>query len=129
MVGAIVLTATAGDVLLASAMRGVGDLDQIKEARGLPGAIWAVVSEGRFLAGGCLHGSQFLFSALFPEPCGCEPDCSGSGFPYLCQQRCGGEVGAARERRSPALAGSGVGLLRRRAAQTLGGCIMLRIKR
>ena len=38
MVGAIVLTATAGDVLLASAMRKVGDLDRIKEARGLPGA-------------------------------------------------------------------------------------------
>ena len=28
MVGAIVLTATAGDVLLASAMRKVGDLDR-----------------------------------------------------------------------------------------------------
>jgi hypothetical protein len=52
MVGAIVLTATAGDVLLASAMRKVGDLDRIKEARGLPGAIWAVVSEGRFVGGG-----------------------------------------------------------------------------
>ena len=30
MVGAIVLTATAGDVLLASAMRKVGDLDLSK---------------------------------------------------------------------------------------------------
>ncbi len=30
MVGTIVLTATAGDVLIASAMRAVGDLDQIK---------------------------------------------------------------------------------------------------
>ncbi len=34
MIGAIVLTATAGDVLLASAMRAVGDLDQLQsEAR------------------------------------------------------------------------------------------------
>jgi hypothetical protein len=33
MVGAIVLTATAGDVLLASAMRAVGDLDEIKAER------------------------------------------------------------------------------------------------
>ena len=35
MIGAIVLTATAGDVLLASAMRAVGDLDRIKAARRL----------------------------------------------------------------------------------------------
>jgi len=33
MVGAIVLAATAGDVLLASAMRKVGDLDRIKDER------------------------------------------------------------------------------------------------
>jgi drug/metabolite transporter (DMT)-like permease len=64
MVGAIVLTATAGDVLLASAMRKVGDLDLIKEARGLPGAIWAVVSESRFL-GGVVFMALSFFSLLF----------------------------------------------------------------
>ncbi len=64
MIGAIVLTATAGDVLLASAMRSVGDLDQIKAARGLHGAIWAVLSEGRFLAGGAFMALSF-FSLLF----------------------------------------------------------------
>jgi drug/metabolite transporter (DMT)-like permease len=64
MIGAIVLTATAADVLLASAMRAVGDLDQIKAARGLPGAIWAVISEGRFLAGVVFMALSF-FSLLF----------------------------------------------------------------
>jgi hypothetical protein len=64
MVGAIVLTATAGDVLLASAMRAVGDLDEITAERGLRGAIWAVVSESRFLAGGAFMALSF-FSLLF----------------------------------------------------------------
>jgi drug/metabolite transporter (DMT)-like permease len=64
MIGAIVVTATAGDVLLASAMRAVGDLDQIKAERGLRGAIRAVVSESRFLAGGACMALSF-FSLLF----------------------------------------------------------------
>jgi len=64
MIGAVVLTATAGDVFVASAMRGVGDLDRIMAERGLQGAIWAVISEGRFLAGaGCMALS--FFSLLF----------------------------------------------------------------
>jgi len=64
MIGAIVLTATAGDVLIASAMRAVGDLDQIIAARGFRGAVWAVLSEGRFLAGACCMALSF-FSLLF----------------------------------------------------------------
>jgi drug/metabolite transporter (DMT)-like permease len=64
MIVAIVLTATAGDVFLASAMRSVGDLDDIKASRGLRGAIWAVISEGRFLAGGVCMALSF-FSLLF----------------------------------------------------------------
>ena len=64
MVAIIVLTATAGDVFMASAMRAVGDLDQIKAARGLRGAIWAVVSEGRFLAGVVWMALSF-FALLF----------------------------------------------------------------
>jgi drug/metabolite transporter (DMT)-like permease len=64
MVAIIVLTATAGDVLMASAIRAVGDLDKIKEARGLRGAIWAVVSEGRFL-GGVVWMALSFFALLF----------------------------------------------------------------
>ena len=64
MVAIIVLTATAGDVFMASAMRAVGDLDQIKAARGLRGAIWAVISEGRFLAGVVWMALSF-FALLF----------------------------------------------------------------
>ncbi len=64
MVVIIVLTATAGDVFMASAMRAVGDLDQIKAARGLRGAIWAVVSEGRFMAGVAWMALSF-FALLF----------------------------------------------------------------
>ena len=64
MVAIIVLTATAGDVFMAAAMRAVGDLDQIKAARGLHGAIWAVVSEGRFLAGVVWMALSF-FALLF----------------------------------------------------------------
>ena len=64
MVAIIVLTATAGDVFMASAMRAVGDLDEIKSARGLRGAIWAVVSEGRFLAGVVWMALSF-FALLF----------------------------------------------------------------
>ncbi len=64
MIAAIVLTATAGDVLIASAMRSLGDLDQIKAEQGLSGAARAVVSEGRFL-GGALCMALSFFSLLF----------------------------------------------------------------
>jgi drug/metabolite transporter (DMT)-like permease len=64
MIGAIVLTATAGDILLASAMRAVGDLDDIKARSGLGGAIWAVLRENRFLAGVVCMALSF-FSLLF----------------------------------------------------------------
>lgn len=64
MIGSIVLTATAGDILIASAMRRVGDLDEIKKACGLRGAIWAVISEGRFPAGAACMALSF-FSLLF----------------------------------------------------------------
>ena len=64
MIGAIVLTATAGDVLIASAMRAIGDLDAIKAAHGLRGAAFEVVTNGRFLGGtGCMALS--FFSLLF----------------------------------------------------------------
>ena len=64
MIAAIVLTATAGDVLTASAMRGIGDLDEIKAARGMSGAIAAVVTSSRFL-GGVVCMALSFFSLLF----------------------------------------------------------------
>jgi multidrug transporter EmrE-like cation transporter len=64
MIGAIVVTATAGDVCIASAMRRVGDLDEIKAVRGLRGAAWAVVSEVRFVAGATCMALSF-FALLF----------------------------------------------------------------
>jgi multidrug transporter EmrE-like cation transporter len=60
----IVLTATAGDILIASAMRQIGDLDDIKAARGLRGAVLAVVSNLRFFAGVTCMALSF-FSLLF----------------------------------------------------------------
>jgi drug/metabolite transporter (DMT)-like permease len=48
MVAAIVVTATTGDILTASAMRRIGDLDVIRAQRGLSGAAFAVISSGRF---------------------------------------------------------------------------------
>lgn len=64
MVAAIVLSATAGDVLIAAAMRGIGDLDDIRAARGLSGAIFAVLGSGRFLAGVTWMAISF-FALLF----------------------------------------------------------------
>lgn len=64
MIAVIVVSATAGDVLIASAMRTIGDLDVIKAKRGLRGAALAVLSSPRFLFGvGFLTVS--FFSLLF----------------------------------------------------------------
>lgn len=51
MIASIVLFATVGDVMIASAMRTIGDLDAIKAARGLGGAVLAVLGSPRFLFG------------------------------------------------------------------------------
>ncbi len=64
MIAAIVIFATIGDVLIASAMRAIGDLDEIKAASGLGGAILAVLGNGRFLSGVFFMGLSF-FSLLF----------------------------------------------------------------
>jgi drug/metabolite transporter (DMT)-like permease len=64
MIAAIVLTATAGDVLTASAMRKIGDLDVIRAEHGMRGAIRAVVGSFRFLAGVVCMALSF-FSLLF----------------------------------------------------------------
>ena len=64
MIASIVLSATAGDVLIAAAMRRIGDLDEIKARRGLGGAIAAVLGNGRFFAGLLCMALSF-FSLLF----------------------------------------------------------------
>ena len=63
MIAAIVLFATAGDQLIASAMRRI-DLDAIRAERGIPGAAWAVVTSLRFLSGVAGMACAF-FSLLF----------------------------------------------------------------
>jgi drug/metabolite transporter (DMT)-like permease len=64
MIASIVAAATIGDVLIASAMRQIGDLDEIKAESGLPGAIKAVVTNTRFFVGVAAMAVSF-FSLLF----------------------------------------------------------------
>jgi drug/metabolite transporter (DMT)-like permease len=61
---AVVLSATAGDILIAGGMRKLGDLDDIRATSGLLGAIKAVLSSGMFLIGIICMALSF-FSLLF----------------------------------------------------------------
>ena len=92
MIAAIVLTATAGDVLTASAMRKIGDLDVIRAEHGLTGAIRAVVGSFRFLLGVVCMALSFLLIALCGEQCECQPHSPGIRFPHLREQCRGGQV-------------------------------------
>jgi drug/metabolite transporter (DMT)-like permease len=60
----VAVTAIAGDVLTAGAMRRIGDLDDIRAHSGMVGAIKAVVGSGMFLAGVFAMALSF-FSLLF----------------------------------------------------------------
>jgi drug/metabolite transporter (DMT)-like permease len=64
MIAAIVVFATIGDVMIASAMRAIGDFDAIKDKKGLSGAILAVLGNSRFLLGVLFMAFSF-FSLLF----------------------------------------------------------------
>ncbi len=64
MIGTIVTAATAGDVLIAGAMRQVGDFDKIRARSGIAGAIAAVLGNVRFLFGVLCMAISF-FSLLF----------------------------------------------------------------
>jgi multidrug transporter EmrE-like cation transporter len=64
MIGSIVLWATAGDILTASAMRQLGDLDVIRARSGMWGAAAAVVTNSRFGLGVVCLALSF-FSLLF----------------------------------------------------------------
>lgn len=65
-IGSLVLASSAGDVLLAAAMKRIGDLDEIRSKKGLLAVISHVTREKLFLLGlGCLIFSFFcLLTAL-----------------------------------------------------------------
>src|SRR3974377_1504350 len=60
MIAAVILCSTAGEVLTASAMKSIGDLDEIRARSGLKGAILAVVTWPRFYAGVTFLALAFL---------------------------------------------------------------------
>ena len=62
-IAAIVLTATAGDVLQSRAMKQLGDLGAIRRSHGLSEVVRRVASSGRFLLGLLFMGLAF-FSLL-----------------------------------------------------------------
>ena len=64
MIATIVVMATAGDVLIAGAMRSIGDLDEIRAHSGLFGAIRAVLTNVGFIFGVVCMALSF-FSLLF----------------------------------------------------------------
>ncbi|MBT9329787.1 hypothetical protein D0Y96_001955 [Acidipila sp. 4G-K13] len=64
MIGSVVFWATAGDILTASAMRRIGDLDAVRARSGLVGAIRAVVTDLHFGVGVFCLALSF-FSLLF----------------------------------------------------------------
>lgn len=64
MIAAIVLCSTTGEVLTASAMKSIGDLDDIRAHSGMKGAIRTVVTCPRFYAGVSFLALAF-FSLLF----------------------------------------------------------------
>lgn len=63
-IGSVALLAIAGEVLIASAMRKLGDLDLIREKNGLSGAIRAVLSSPVFVVGALCMALNF-FSMLY----------------------------------------------------------------
>jgi len=63
-ISTVALTAVAGDILTAGAMRRIGDLDLIRAKSGLIGAIKAVIGSPMFLFGVCSMAVSF-FTLLF----------------------------------------------------------------
>lgn len=64
MVATIVITSSTGEVLMAGAMKSLGDLDDIRKRSGLGGAIKAVVTSPLFM-GGIIFMALAFFSLLF----------------------------------------------------------------
>jgi len=63
-IAGVVAIAIAGEVLIAAAMRKLGDLDIIRAHSGLPGAIRAVLSSPMFLIGALCMALNF-FAMLY----------------------------------------------------------------
>jgi drug/metabolite transporter (DMT)-like permease len=63
-IAGVVALAITGEVLVAAAMRRLGDLDVIRQRSGLPGAIRAVLSSPLFLVGALCMALNF-FALLF----------------------------------------------------------------
>ena len=61
---AVAVTAVAGDVLTAGAMRRIGDLDEVRARAGILGAVRSVVSSPLFLLGVAAMAVSF-FTLLF----------------------------------------------------------------
>ncbi|WP_263377043.1 EamA family transporter [Granulicella aggregans] len=64
LIGVVAVSAIAGDILTAGAMRRIGDLDLIRAKSGILGAVKAVVTNPMFLLGVCSMAVSF-FSLLF----------------------------------------------------------------
>jgi drug/metabolite transporter (DMT)-like permease len=64
MLAVNVATATAGDILIASAFRQIGDLDLVKARYGMRGTVFTVLRNTRFLGGFAAMAVSF-FSLLF----------------------------------------------------------------
>jgi len=64
MIGTIVVASTAGEVLIAAAMKFIGDLDKIRASAGLMGAIRAVLGSPLFFVGVSFLALNF-FALLF----------------------------------------------------------------
>jgi multidrug transporter EmrE-like cation transporter len=60
----VAVLAVIGEVMIASGMRQLGDLDDIRAVRGLGGAIGAVLTNARFVTGALCMALNF-FSMLF----------------------------------------------------------------
>ncbi|GAC1425796.1 MAG: hypothetical protein NVSMB62_23080 [Acidobacteriaceae bacterium] len=63
-IATVACLAIAGEVLIAAAMRQIGDLDLIRAKSGLPGAIRAVLSNSTFFIGAVCMALNF-FAMLF----------------------------------------------------------------
>lgn len=60
----VALLAIAGEVLIAAAMRGVGDLDEVRATSGILGAARVVLTNSKFLAGALCMALNF-FAMLY----------------------------------------------------------------
>ena len=63
-IATVAALAIAGEVLIAAAMRQIGDLDDIRAKSGLPGAIRTVVGNPTFIVGGTCMALNF-FAMLY----------------------------------------------------------------